>query len=402
MLQGKTVLLCVTGSIAAYKIAYLASALKKLRCNVHVLMTQNATNFINPITFESLTGNKCLVDTFDRDFQFQVEHVALAKQADLCVVAPASANVIAKLSHGLADDMLTTTVLACRCKKIVSPAMNTGMYENPITQDNLAVLRRYGFLLVEPAVGYLACGDTGAGKMPEPEVLLDYILQELAYEKDMAGLRVLVTAGATQESIDPVRYITNHSTGKMGYAVAQDAARRGAEVTLVSAPSHLPPLRFVKNIPVVSAQEMFDAVTALAGGQDVIVKAAAVADYRPAQVLEEKMKKSEFSGSLSLSLTRTQDILQYLGEHRRPGQFLCGFSMETENVLENSRRKLRKKHLDLIAANSLRIEGAGFGTDTNVLTLISAHGERELPKMSKQEAAHTLLTEIMQMRQSET
>ena len=402
MLQGKTVLLCVTGSIAAYKIAYLASALKKLRCNVHVLMTQNATNFINPITFESLTGNKCLVDTFDRNFQFQVEHVALAKQADLCVVAPASANVIAKLSHGLADDMLTTTVLACRCKKIVSPAMNTGMYENPITQHNLAVLRRYGFLLVEPAVGYLACGDTGAGKMPEPEVLLDYILQELAYEKDMAGLRVLVTAGATQESIDPVRYITNHSTGKMGYAVAQDAARRGAEVTLVSAPSHLPPLRFVKNIPVVSAQEMFDAVTALAGGQDVIVKAAAVADYRPAQVLEEKMKKSEFSGSLSLSLTRTQDILQYLGEHRRPGQFLCGFSMETENVLENSRRKLRKKHLDLIAANSLRIEGAGFGTDTNVLTLISAHGERELPKMSKQEAAHTLLTEIMQMRQSET
>ena len=402
MLQGKTVLLCVTGSIAAYKIAYLASALKKLRCNVHVLMTQNATNFINPITFESLTGNKCLVDTFDRNFQFQVEHVALAKQADLCVVAPASANVIAKLSHGLADDMLTTTVLACRCKKIVSPAMNTGMYENPITQHNLAVLRRYGFLLVEPAVGYLACGDTGAGKMPEPEVLLDYILQELAYEKDMAGLRVLVTAGATQESIDPVRYITNHSTGKMGYAVAQDAARRGAEVTLVSAPSHLPPLRFVKNIPVVSAQEMFDTVTALAGGQDVIVKAAAVADYRPAQVLEEKMKKSEFSGSLSLSLTRTQDILQYLGEHRRPGQFLCGFSMETENVLENSRRKLRKKHLDLIAANSLRIEGAGFGTDTNVLTLISAHGERELPKMSKQEAAHTLLTEIMQMRQSET
>ena len=402
MLQGKTVLLCVTGSIAAYKIAYLASALKKLRCNVHVLMTQNATNFINPITFESLTGNKCLVDTFDRNFQFQVEHVALAKQADLCVVAPASANVIAKLSHGLADDMLTTTVLACRCKKIVSPAMNTGMYENPITQHNLAVLRRYGFLLVEPAVGYLACGDTGAGKMPEPEVLLDYILQELAYEKDMAGLRVLVTAGATQEGIAPVRYITNHPTGKMRYAVAQDAARRGAEVTLVSAPSHLPPLRFVKNIPVVSAQEMFDAVTALAGGQDVIVKAAAVADYRPAQVLEEKMKKSEFSGSLSLSLTRTQDILQYLGEHRRPGQFLCGFSMETENVLENSRRKLRKKHLDLIAANSLRIEGAGFGTDTNVLTLISAHGERELPKMSKQEAAHTLLTEIMQMRQSET
>ena len=400
MLQGKTVLLCVTGSIAAYKIAYLASALKKLRCNVHVLMTQNATNFINPITFESLTGNKCLVDTFDRNFQFQVEHVALAKQADLCVIAPASANVIAKLSHGLADDMLTTTVLACRCKKIVSPAMNTGMYENPITQDNLAVLRRYGFLLVEPAVGYLACGDTGAGKMPEPEVLLDYILQELAYEKDMAGLRVLVTAGATQESIDPVRYITNHSTGKMGYAVAQDAARRGAEVTLVSAPSHLPPLRFVKNIPVVSAQEMFDAVTALAGEQDVIVKAAAVADYRPAQVLEEKMKKSESDDILSLSLTRTQDILQYLGEHRRPGQFLCGFSMETENVLENSRRKLKKKHLDLIAANSLRIEGAGFGTDTNVLTLISAQGERELPKMSKQEAAHALLTEIMHMRQS--
>lgn len=399
MLQGKTVLLCVTGSIAAYKIAYLASALKKLRCNVHVLMTQNATNFINPIAFESLTGNKCLVDTFDRNFQFHVEHVALAKQADLCVIAPASANVIAKLSHGLADDMLTTTVLACRCKKIVSPAMNTGMYENPITQDNLAILRRYGFILVEPAVGYLACGDTGAGKMPEPEVLLDYILQELAYEKDMAGLHVLVTAGATQESIDPVRYITNHSTGKMGYAVAQDAARRGATVTLVSAPSTLAPLRFVKTVPVVSAQEMFDAVTGLAGKQDIIVKAAAVADYRPAQVLEQKMKKSDSDDGLSLALTRTQDILQFLGEHRRPGQFLCGFSMETENVLENSRRKLKKKHLDLIAANSLRTVGAGFGADTNVLTLISEQKEIELPKMSKQEAAHALLTEILRIWQ---
>ncbi len=396
MLRGKTVLLGVTGSIAAYKTAYLASALKKLGCNVHVLMTENATQFINPITFETLTGNKCLVDTFDRNFQYNVEHVSLAKQANLVMIAPASANVLAKLAHGLCDDMLTTTVLACRCKKIVAPAMNTGMYENPITQDNLERLRKFDFEIAEPAVGYLACGDTGAGKMLEPEILLQYILQEIAFEKDLTGTKVLVTAGATQEALDPVRYLTNHSTGKMGYAIAQAAARRGAEVTLVSGKTALQKPLFLRTVEVVSAEEMFQAVTKLAPEQDIIIKAAAVADYTPATIAEEKVKKSD--DELSIPLKRTKDILQFLGEHRTEGQFLCGFSMETEHMVENSRKKLEKKRLDLIAANNLKVEGAGFAGDTNVLTLISKDATIELKKMTKEEAAHALLDTIQIMR----
>lgn len=396
MLQGKTVLLSVTGSIAAYKTAYLASALKKLGCNVHVLMTENATQFINPITFETLTGNKCLVDTFDRNFQYNVEHVSLAKQANLVMIAPASANVLAKLAHGLCDDMLTTTVLACSCKKIVAPAMNTGMYENPITQDNLERLRKFDFEIAEPAVGYLACGDTGAGKMLEPEILLQYILQEIAFEKDLTGTKVLVTAGATQEALDPVRYLTNHSTGKMGYAIAQAAARRGAEVTLVSGKTALQKPLFLRTVEVVSAEEMFQAVTKLAPEQDIIIKAAAVADYTPATIAEEKVKKSD--DELSIPLKRTKDILQFLGEHRAEGQFLCGFSMETEHMVENSRKKLEKKRLDLIAANNLKVEGAGFAGDTNVLTLISKDATIELKKMTKEEAAHALLDTIQIMR----
>ena len=392
MLKGKTVLLGITGSIAAYKIAYLASALVKQGAKVHVLMTQNAVNFINPITFETLTGNKCLVDTFDRNFEFSVEHVALAKAADVFLIAPASANVIGKIAHGIADDMLTTTVMACTCRKIISPAMNTRMYENPILQDNLKVLERYGMEVIRPAEGYLACGDTGAGKMPEPEVLLEYILREAAWEKDLAGKRILVTAGPTQEAIDPVRYITNHSSGKMGYAIARAAAFRGAEVTLVTGPVHLAPPLFVNTVPVVSAQDMFEAVTERSAAQDIIIKAAAVADYTPVERADQKVKKKE--GDLSIPLKRTQDILAWLGEHRREGQFLCGFSMETEHLLENSRAKLAKKHVDMIAANSLRAEGAGFGTDTNRLTLITADGDRELPLMSKEEAAHQILTEI--------
>lgn len=396
MLRGKTVLLGVTGSIAAYKTAYLASALKKLGCNVHVLMTENATQFINPITFETLTGNKCLVDTFDRNFQYNVEHVSLAKQANLVMIAPASANVLAKLAHGLCDDMLTTTVLACSCKKIVAPAMNTGMYENPITQDNLERLRKFDFEIAEPAVGYLACGDTGAGKMLEPEILLQYILQEIAFEKDLTGTKVLVTAGATQEALDPVRYLTNHSTGKMGYAIAQAAARRGAEVTLVSGKTALQKPLFLRTVEVVSAEEMFQAVTKLAPEQDIIIKAAAVADYTPATIAEEKVKKSD--DELSIPLKRTKDILQFLGEHRTEGQFLCGFSMETEHMVENSRKKLEKKRLDLIAANNLKVEGAGFAGDTNVLTLISKDATIELKKMTKEEAAHALLDTIQIMR----
>ena len=396
MLRGKTVLLGVTGSIAAYKTAYLASALKKLGCNVHVLMTENATQFINPITFETLTGNKCLVDTFDRNFQYNVEHISLAKQANLVMIAPASANVLAKLAHGLCDDMLTTTVLACSCKKIVAPAMNTGMYENPITQDNLERLRKFDFEIAEPAVGYLACGDTGAGKMLEPEILLQYILQEIAFEKDLTGTKVLVTAGATQEALDPVRYLTNHSTGKMGYAIAQAAARRGAEVTLVSGKTALQKPLFLRTVEVVSAEEMFQAVTKLAPEQDIIIKAAAVADYTPATVAEEKVKKSD--DELSIPLKRTKDILQFLGEHRAEGQFLCGFSMETEHMVENSRKKLEKKRLDLIAANNLKVEGAGFAGDTNVLTLISKDATIELKKMTKEEAAHALLDTIQIMR----
>lgn len=392
MLAGKTVLLCVSGSIAAYKIAYLASALKKLKADVHVLMTRNATNFINPITFETLTGNKCLVDTFDRNFEFSVEHVSLAKAADVVLVAPASANVIAKLAHGLADDMLTTTVLACTCKKIISPAMNTRMFENPITQDNLKICEHYGMEVISPASGYLACGDTGAGKMPEPEVLLQYILKEVQYEKDLKGKKILVTAGPTREAIDPVRYITNHSTGKMGYAIAKTAALRGADVTLVSGPAEVEPPMFVNFVPVVTAKDMFEAVTSRSDEMDAVIKAAAVADYRPKFVNTEKTKKKD--GDMAIELERTDDILKWLGEHKKESQFLCGFSMETEHMLENSRAKLKKKNLDMIVANNLKVAGAGFGTDTNVVTMIRENREIELPIMSKEEVAGAILDEI--------
>ena len=392
MLAGKTVLLCVSGSIAAYKIAYLASALKKLKADVHVLMTRNATNFINPITFETLTGNKCLVDTFDRNFEFSVEHVSIAKAADVVLVAPASANVIAKLAHGLADDMLTTTVLACTCKKIISPAMNTRMFENPITQDNLKICEHYGMEVISPASGYLACGDTGAGKMPEPEVLLQYILKEVQYEKDLKGKKILVTAGPTREAIDPVRYITNHSTGKMGYAIAKTAALRGADVTLVSGPAEVEPPMFVNFVPVVTAKDMFEAVTGRSDEMDAVIKAAAVADYRPKFVNTEKTKKKD--GDMAIELERTDDILKWLGEPKKESQFLCGFSMETEHMLENSRAKLTKKNLDMIVANNLKVAGAGFGTDTNVVTMIRENKETELPIMSKEEVAGAILDEI--------
>ena len=398
MLKGKTVLLGVTGSIAAYKTASLASALKKLNADVHVLMTQNAVNFINPITFETLTGNKCLVDTFDRNFEYSVEHVSLAKKADVVMIAPASANVIGKIAHGIADDMLTTTVMACRCRKIIAPAMNTNMFENPIVQDNMKILEGYGYEVISPAVGYLACGDTGAGKMPEPELLLEYILQETACEKDMEGLRVLVTAGPTQEAVDPVRYITNHSTGKMGYAIATVCARRGASVTLVSGPTGLQKPRFVQTVDIKSAREMYEAVTAQAQEQDIIVKAAAVADYRPKYVSIEKIKKK--GGELTLELERTDDILAYLGEHKRQGQFLCGFAMETQDLIENARKKLQKKHLDMIVANSLRVEGAGFGGDTNVVTIITENEEISLGKMSKEETASKIIDRILAERES--
>ena len=389
LLKGKTVLLGVTGSIAAYKIASLASMLVKQGAKVHVLMTEHAVNFINPITFETLTGNKCLVDTFDRNFQYSVEHVALAKAADVVMVAPASANVIGKIAHGIADDMLTTTVMACTCKKILAPAMNTRMFANPILQDNLEICRRYGMEVIDPACGYLACGDTGAGKMPEPETLFEYIVQAIGFEKDLAGKKILVTAGPTREAIDPVRFITNHSSGKMGYAVARAAARRGAFVTLVSGPVSIKPPLFVETVRVESAQEMFEAVSERSGEQDIIIKAAAVADYRPAQVGTEKIKKKE--GDMSIPLTRTRDILGWLGERRRPGQILCGFSMETENLLENSRAKLEKKHVDMIIANNLKVEGAGFAGDTNVITVITRDEAKELPLMSKDEAAHRIL-----------
>lgn len=393
MLEGKTVLLGVTGSIAAYKIAYLASALKKQQADVHVLMTRNATNFINPITFETLTGNKCLVDTFDRNFQFQVEHVSIAKKADVVMIAPASANVIGKLAHGIADDMLTTTIMACRCKKFISPAMNTNMFENPIVQDNLKILEHYGYEVIDPAVGYLACGDTGAGKMPEPETLLNYILRECACEKDMKGLKVLVTAGPTQEAIDPVRYITNHSSGKMGYAIAKMAMLRGADVTLVSGRTALAPPPFVKVVPVVTARDMYEAVTSVSQEQDIIIKAAAVADYRPASVSDEKIKKKD--DDMSIALERTDDILKYLGEHKPEGQFLCGFSMETENMIGNSRVKLTRKNLDMVAANNVKMAGAGFQGDTNVLTLITQDEEVSLPLMSKEDAAGKILDKIL-------
>ena len=393
MLKGKTILLGVTGSIAAYKIAYLASALVKAGAKVHVLMTKNATNFINPITFETLTGNKCLIDTFDRNFQFSVEHVSLAKEADVFLVAPASANVIGKLAHGIADDMLTTTFMACTCPKIISPAMNTRMYENPITQDNLKTLEHYGMEVIRPASGYLACGDTGAGKMPEPETLFEYILRTVGYPKDLAGKKILITAGPTREAIDPVRYITNHSTGKMGYAIAKAAAYRGAEVTLVTGPVAIKPPMFVKVVPIESAEDMFQAVTNAAPEQDIIIKAAAVADYRPAVVGQDKIKKTE--GDMSIFLERTKDILGWLGQHRTPGQFLCGFSMETRDMLENSRAKLARKNIDMIVANNLKVEGAGFGTDTNVVTIITKDSEKELPKMSKEQVADELLTQIL-------
>ncbi len=394
-LQGKTVLIGVTGGIAAYKAAALVSSLVKLSCHVEVILTENATQFITPLTFEQLTGNRAMVDTFDRNFSHQVEHVSLAHRADLVMVAPATANVCAKLAHGLADDMLTTTVLACGCPKLIAPAMNTGMYQNPVTQDNLETLRRYGWEVISPATGRLACGDVGAGKLPEPPVLLEHILRVLALPHDFAGKQVLVTAGPTQEALDPVRFLTNHSSGKMGYALARMAMLRGAQVTLVSGPTALEPPLFVEQVPVVSAREMFEAVTARQEEADFIFKAAAVADYTPAQCSAEKLKKKE--GELSLSLERTRDILQHLGAHRRPGQVICGFSMETQDLLENSRKKLLAKGADMICANSLKTQGAGFGVDTNILTLITRENEEELPLLSKEEAANRILTRALEL-----
>lgn len=392
MLQGKTVVLGVTGSIAAYKIASLASKLVKLHADVHVLMTQNATNFITPITFETLTGNKCLIDTFDRNFQFDVAHVSLAKKADVMLIAPASANVIGKIANGIADDMLTTTVMASTAPVLISPAMNTHMYENPIVQDNLQKLERFGYKIIAPAVGMLACHDVGAGKMPEPEVLLDWILREIACKKDLQGKKILVTAGPTQEAVDPVRYLTNHSTGKMGYALARCAMLRGADVTLVTGPTAITPPPFVQTVAVTSAEEMYQKVTKRAAEQNAIIMAAAVADYRPATVSAEKQKKQ--AGDAVLPLSRTKDILAYLGEHKPAGQFLCGFSMETQHMLENSRAKLKRKHLDMICANNLKVAGAGFGTDTNVVTLIQAQKEQELPLQSKEAVGHAILDVI--------
>lgn len=397
LLKGKTVILGVSGGIAAYKSASLASMLIKAGAKVHVIMTEHATNFIHPITFETLTSQKCLTDTFDRNFEFNVEHVELAKAADVIMIAPATANVIAKAAYGIADDMLTTTLLACECPKIIVPAMNTRMYKNPITQHNMNSLKKYGMEVVTPATGYLACGDTGMGKMPEPEILFEYIVRAIAYPKDMTGKKVLVTAGPTQEKIDPVRYISNHSTGKMGYAIARQCMLRGAEVTLVSGRTNLKPPMFIEVVPVISAKDMYEAVIERSNQMDIIIKAAAVADYRPVNVSEEKMKKTE--GELSIPLERTQDILQYLGTHKTEGQFLCGFSMETQNMLENSRKKLEKKNLDMIAANNLKVEGAGFGTDTNVITLITKDMEKELAIMTKAEAADEILDEIMRRMQ---
>ena len=391
ILKNKTVVLGVTGSIAAYKIANLASSLVKKGANVHVIMTKNATNFINPITFETLTGNKCLVDTFDRNFEFSVEHVSLAKQADIFMVAPASANVIGKIANGIADDMLTTTIMACKCHKVISPAMNTNMFENPIVQDNLEKLRNYGYEVIDPASGYLACGDTGAGKMPEPTVLESYIMKNIAMEKDMAGKKVLITAGPTMEAIDPVRFISNHSTGKMGYALAKIAMERGAEVTLVTGKTYIEKPDFVKIIDVKSAKEMFDAVDKEFDSQDIVIMSAAVADYRPKTVADEKIKKND--GETAIELERTDDILGTMSR-RKKNQFLCGFSMETEHMLENSKNKLKKKNLDMICANNLKVEGAGFGTDTNVVTLITENESRQLPIMSKEQVANEILTEI--------
>ncbi|MCI6868754.1 MAG: bifunctional phosphopantothenoylcysteine decarboxylase/phosphopantothenate--cysteine ligase CoaBC [Lachnospiraceae bacterium] len=396
MLKGKTVVLGVSGSIAAYKAANLASLLKKQHADVHVIMTENALQFITPVTFETLTGNKCLTDTFDRNFQFHVEHVELAKRADLLVVAPASANVMARLAHGMADDMLTTTALACRCPKLIAPAMNTRMYENPVTQDNMELLKKYGWQVIEPEVGHLACGDTGKGKFPEERLIVEHILNEIAHKKDMEGMHVLVTAGPTMEAIDPVRFISNHSTGKMGYAIARICRQRGAEVTLVTGRTNLPRPAGIDIVDIKSAQDMFEAVTSRSKEQDLIIKAAAVADYRPAVVAEEKVKKAD--GDMSIALERTQDILAYLGEHKQPGQVLCGFAMETENMVEHALGKLKKKNLDLIVANNVKVEGAGFGTDTNVVTLITDEEIRELALMKKEEVAQQLVDELLKLR----
>ena len=393
MLQGKTVLLGVTGGIAAYKAAALASALVKQHCQVEVVMTEHATKFVTPLTFEQLTGRRTMVDTFDRNFSHQVEHIALAQRTDLVLIAPATANVCAKLAHGLADDMLTTTVLACKCPKLIAPAMNTNMYENPVTQDNLDILRRYGWEVIAPASGRLACGAVGAGKMPEPEDLLQHVLRQLACPHDLEGKHVLVTAGPTQESLDPVRYLTNHSTGKMGYAIARMAMLRGAQVTLVTGPTAIAPPPFVDVVPVVSAQDMFEAVAAHSESADMIFKAAAVADYTPIGYSDDKVKKKD--GDLSIPLKRTTDILQYLGQHRRPGQVICGFSMETRDMLEISRAKLEKKNVDMICANNLKVAGAGFGTDTNVITLITRDGIEELPLLSKEEVASRILSSAL-------
>ena len=393
MLTGKTAVLGVTGSIAAYKIANLARMLVKLHCDVHVLMTQNATNFINPITFETLTKHKCLIDTFDRNFEYSVEHVALAKAADVVMIAPASANVIGKIANGIADDMLTTTVMACPCKKIVSPAMNHNMFHNPIVQDNIEKLKKYGYEIVEPAHGMLANGDMGDGRMPDEELLLEYILKEIAFDKDMAGKKVLVTAGATMEAIDPVRYITNHSSGKMGFSIAKNAMLRGAQVTLVMGKCDSEPPEFVNVVRVKSAKEMFDAVMSDADNMDIIVKAAAVADYRPKNVSSEKVKKKD--GDMSIEMERTDDILKTLGENKKDGQFICGFSMETENMLENSRAKLKKKNVDMIVANNLKQDGAGFGGDTNIVTLITESDEVQLEKMSKDKVAEKIFDFIL-------
>lgn len=395
-LQGKCVLLGITGGIAAYKTANVASGLRKAGATVHVIMTENATKFITPLTFETLTNNRCVVDTFARDFQYDVKHISLAKAADLILIAPATANVIAKLANGLADDMLTTTVLAARCKKLVAPAMNTAMLENPITQDNLAKLKKYGFGIIEPAVGMLACKDVGSGKLPEPETLLDCIAMELAREKDMAGLHVTVTAGPTQEALDPVRYLTNHSTGRMGYAIAREAMLRGADVTLISGPTALKPVPGVKTVDVVSARDMFEAVQAALPETDILVKAAAVADYRPVSTAEDKIKKQD--GDMAIPLERTDDILGWVAEHRHPGLFVCGFSMETRDMLENSRKKLDRKHLDMIAANNLKVAGAGFGVDTNVVTILTADDIQELPLMGKDQVAAKLLDAILERR----
>ena len=395
-LQGKCVLLCVTGGIAAYKIPNVASALRKAGAEVHVVMTENATQFITPLTFESLTNHRCVVDTFARDFQYDITHISLATAADLILVAPATADVIAKLAHGIADDMLTTVVLAAKCKKLVAPAMNTAMLENPITQDNIATLQKYGFSIIPPDSGLLACQAVGSGKMPEPEVLLDHIAQELAREKTLAGVRVTVTAGPTQEPLDPVRYLTNHSTGRMGYAIAREAMLRGAQVTLVSGPTALPPVPFVDLRPVTTAADMCRAVQELVPQTDILIKAAAVADYRPANVAEDKMKKAE--SDLSIPLARTDDILGWVAQHRHPGLFVCGFSMETRDMVKNSQAKLERKHLDMIVANNLKVAGAGFGTTTNVVTFITHDGVQELPLMGKDEVASCLLDEIQRRR----